>query len=52
MNKYEIADKIGISHQAVYNWYNGKSLPSLKNMVKLSEILNISIEEILKQFKH
>lgn len=33
--------------QAVYKWLSGKSLPSLENLLILSKLLNISIENIL-----
>lgn len=33
--------------QAVYKWLFGKSLPSLENLLILSKLLNISIENIL-----
>lgn len=35
------------SAQAVYKWFKGKSLPSLDNMVVLSEVLNTPIDSIL-----
>ena len=33
--------------QAVYKWLSGKSLPSLENLLILSKLLNIGIENIL-----
>ena len=33
--------------QAIYKWLSGKSLPSLDNLVILSRILHISMEDIL-----
>ena len=33
--------------QAVYKWLSGKSLPNLENILILSKLLNISIENIL-----
>ena len=35
------------SVQAVYNWQNGISLPSIINLKILSELFNKSIDEIL-----
>ena len=32
--------------QAVYKWLSGKSLPNLENLLILSKLLNISIENI------
>ena len=33
--------------QAVYKWLSGKSLPSLENLLILSKLLNLSLENIL-----
>lgn len=33
--------------QAVYKWQRGESVPSLDNMLVLSQLLNRSIEEII-----
>lgn len=33
--------------QAIYKWQQGTTLPSLDNLVVLSEVFNVSIEEIL-----
>ena len=33
--------------QAVYKWLSGRSLPSLDNLLILSKLLHISMEEIL-----
>jgi|GEM_PF-4420488 transcriptional regulator with XRE-family HTH domain len=51
MTKYQIAEKLGVSHQAVYHWYNGKTIPTTKNLIQLSKILKVPIEGILASFK-
>jgi transcriptional regulator with XRE-family HTH domain len=51
MTKYQIAKKLGVSHQAVSLWYNGKTIPTTKNLVQLSKILNVPIETVLASFK-
>lgn len=44
----EVQERMGLeSTQAVYKWLHGKSLPSLENMAGLSQMLGVSIEEIL-----
>jgi transcriptional regulator with XRE-family HTH domain len=50
MTKYEIAKQLNVSHQAVYDWYNGKTLPSTNNLFKLSQLLNVPILTLLDQF--
>ena len=36
-----------ISNQSVYTWFSGKSLPSLDNLLALSSLLNVHMEELL-----
>ncbi len=33
--------------QAIYKWQNGRTLPSIDNLVGLSVLLNVTIDEIL-----
>lgn len=42
----EIAALIGVSRQAVSKWEKGSSSPSTENMIRLSEILGISLEQL------
>jgi transcriptional regulator with XRE-family HTH domain len=51
MTKYKIAEKLGVSHQSVYDWYNGKTIPTTKNLIELSKILKVPIETVLASFK-
>ena len=47
---YEVRDLMtltGYSSQAVYKWFNGKSLPSIDTLVVLSKALNMDINELL-----
>ena len=44
----KLQDILGFtSPQAIYKWFWGQSLPSVDNLVILSRILNVSIEDIL-----
>jgi len=49
LNQQQLADKMGLKRQAVSNWERFKSSPSLANLLRLSEILGVSIEEITKE---
>ena len=47
---YEVRDLMtltGYSSQAVYKWFNGRSLPSIDTLVVLSKALNMEIMELL-----
>jgi len=51
INKYEIARKLGVSHQAVYKWFNGKCMPRSDKLLRLSKLLDISPEKLLRMIK-
>lgn len=56
LTQEELGNKMYVTKQAVSKWENGKTLPDIVTIKKLSEILSISNEEILgesvKQTKH
>lgn len=43
----DIAAALAISQVAVFKWYRGDSMPSPLNMVKLSILLDVEIEDFL-----
>ena len=51
LTQLELADKLQVSYQAVSNWERGNSMPDISNLVELSKILAVSIEEILDSDK-
>ncbi len=42
-----LAEKLGIAFQNLSVWENGKGAPSAKYLTKLSEILSISLDQIV-----
>ncbi|MBZ9607462.1 helix-turn-helix domain-containing protein [Clostridium estertheticum] len=44
----ELADRIGISRQAVSKWESGQSNPDTNNLIMLSELYGISLDVLLK----
>lgn len=42
-----LADKLGISYQAVSNWERGNSMPDISKLPELAEIFGVGIGEIL-----
>lgn len=44
----ELADKLGITNQAISKWENGDSFPETGLLAPLSELFGISIDELLK----
>ena len=47
MTQPELADRLGISFQAVSNWERGMSMPDISNLPELAEIFGVSIDELL-----
>lgn len=47
MTQTELADKMGVSFQAVSNWERGNSMPDISKLPLLAKVFNVSIDEIL-----
>lgn len=47
MTQMELADKLGISFQAVSNWERGNTMPDISKLPELAEIFGISVDELL-----
>lgn len=48
MTQEQVAEKIMVSRQTISNWENGKSLPDIISIINLSDLYQISIDELLK----
>lgn len=47
---YSLAEKIGRSNTTVYRWANGINEPSCSMIVKLSKVLEVSVELLVGTF--
>ena len=50
LNKYsqeKLAELLGVSRQAVTKWENGVSAPSTENLIKLSAIYKIALDDLI-----
>jgi transcriptional regulator with XRE-family HTH domain len=47
LTQEQVAQSIMVSRQTVSNWENGKSLPDIVSIVKLSSVYKMSIDELL-----
>ena len=47
MTQQELADKLGVTDRAISHWENGRRLPDYSLLKPLSEILGVSINELL-----
>ena len=46
MTQEDLAEKVGVSRQAVAKWESGESLPDLEKAKMLSEVLDVSLDEL------
>ena len=47
MTQMELADKMGISFQAVSNWERGNSMPDISKLPELAELFGVTIDQLL-----
>lgn len=47
MTQMELADKLGISFQAVSNWERGNTMPDIGKLPELAEIFKVTTDELL-----
>lgn len=50
MTQAEFATAVGVSQPTVSDWVNGEMSPSLGNLVALSEITGIALDELVRDF--
>ena len=48
LSQEQLAEKIGVSRQAITKWETGKGLPDVENMVIIGEIFKITLDELLR----
>jgi transcriptional regulator with XRE-family HTH domain len=48
LSQEDLALKMNVSRQAVSKWERGVTSPDIDNLVKLSRIFNVSVDELLK----
>lgn len=49
MTQEFVAEKLGVSRQAVSKWETGTSDPSTSNLISLAKLFGVSAEELLKE---
>lgn len=48
ISQEQLAERIGVTRQAITKWETGKGLPDVENMVIIAEIFKTTIDELLK----
>ena len=51
MSQEQLAEKLGVSRQAVTKWETDAGIPDIENMMKISALFGISIDELLSNEK-
>ena len=51
MTQEFVAERLGVSRQAVSKWENGTSDPSTSNLLALAKLYDVSPEELLNQIQ-
>ena len=51
LSQEELADKIGVSRQAVSKWENGTSEPSTSNLIALAKLYGVDAGELLRNIE-
>ena len=52
MSQEELADRLGVSRQAISRWELGSTLPDAPNLLKLSDLFGVSIDYLLERTKN
>ena len=48
LSQEALAEKIYVSRQTVSNWENDKSYPDVNSLVLLSEVFEVSLDQLIK----
>ena len=44
----QLAEEMSVSRQTISNWENGRSLPDIISVIKISELYQVSLDDLLK----
>jgi len=51
LSQEKMADKIGVSRQAITKWENGTGTPDISNLIAIADLFQISVDELLSNEK-
>lgn len=51
ISQHAVAQQLGVSQQLISRWVMGDCQPQLDKLLKLSEVLEVTIDEIVKSFQ-
>lgn len=51
LTQERLAEKINVSRQAITKWESGEGTPDIENLKQISQVFNITIDELIKEEK-
>ena len=48
LTQKDLADKLGVTYQAVSKWENGKNIPDIMILKQISKEFNVNIDDLLE----
>lgn len=48
LTQTQVSERLMVSRQTISNWETGKSLPDILSLIRMSELYQISLDELLK----
>ena len=48
MSQEELAEKLHVSRQSISNWENERNYPDIHNLLMMSILFNVSLDELVK----
>lgn len=52
LSQKDLAKILGVTNKAISKWENGDAYPSIKQLLSISSIFNVSLDELLKEKKN
>lgn len=49
LTQEQVAEQVGVSRQTMSSWENNKSYPDIVSVIRLSDLYNLSLDELLKE---
>ncbi|MDB0580100.1 helix-turn-helix transcriptional regulator [Salinicoccus roseus] len=51
MSQEELSRELSVSRQAVYKWESNRGYPDIDNLIRISDIFNVTIDELIRNDK-
>ncbi|MBP2097279.1 transcriptional regulator with XRE-family HTH domain [Enterococcus rivorum] len=49
LTQQQVAQKLGITRQSISKWENNRGYPDIENLIRLSEVYQVSVDKLLKE---